>query len=214
VAPGRGGSRSGGGARSGSAAQAGDRSRSGGGAAQAGGGSRSGDAAQAGGGGDTGRDVAVARFVERFAAVLVEAGVPRMPARVFAALLVAESGRLSAAELAGQLRASPAAVSGGVRYLTGVGMVTREGEPGSRRHLYLVPDDVWNQVVSSRDRLMTRWAAVLREGVELLGADTEAGARMADSVQYFEFVSAELPRVQARWLEYRAARDGGAASRS
>ena len=28
-----------------------------------------------------------ARFVERFASVLVESGVPRMPARVFAALL-------------------------------------------------------------------------------------------------------------------------------
>jgi predicted transcriptional regulator len=153
------------------------------------------------------------RFVERFAAVLVEAGIPRMPARVFAALLASDSGRLTAAELCGQLQASPAAVSGGVRYLTGVGMISREGEPGSRRHHYLVPDNVWEEVISDRDRLMARWTSVLRDGVDLLGPSTPAGARLADSVQYFEFVSAELPRIRARWREYKAAIDRGAAGR-
>ena len=152
----------------------------------------------------------VSRFVERFAAVLTEAGIPRMPARVFAALLATDSGRLTAAELAAQLQASPAAVSGGVRYLMGVGMIHREGQPGSRRHHYRVPDHVWDEVVSGRDRLMARWTAVMREGIGLLGADTPAGARLAESVEYFEFVSAELPRVVARWREHKAARDAQA----
>jgi hypothetical protein len=43
---------------------------------------------------------AVRRFVERFAAGLVEAGVPAMPARVFSALLATDSGRMTAADLA------------------------------------------------------------------------------------------------------------------
>ena len=150
---------------------------------------------------------AVSRFTERFAAVLVEAGIPRMPARVFAALLAADSGRLTAAELAAQLQASPAAVSGGVRYLIGVGMVSREGQPGSRRHHYRVPDNVWDEVISGRDRLMARWTTVLRDGIEVLGADTPAGARLTESVRYFEFVSAELPRVLASWREHKAAPD-------
>jgi predicted transcriptional regulator len=154
---------------------------------------------------------AVSRFIERFAAVLTEAGIPRMPARVFAALLATDSGRLTAAELAALLQASPAAVSGGVRYLIGVGMVRREGEPGSRRHHYRVPDNVWDEVIRIRDRLMTRWTTVLREGIGLLGADTPAGVRLTESVQYFEFVSAELPRVVARWQERKAALDGKAA---
>jgi predicted transcriptional regulator len=148
--------------------------------------------------------VAVSRFVERFASVLVEAGIPRMPARVFAALLTTDSGRLTATELSEQLQASPAAVSGGVRYLIGVGMVSREGEPGSRRHHYRVPDSVWDEVISGRDRLMARWTAVMRDGIDVVGADTPAGARLAESVQYFEFVSAELPRVMARWQEHKA----------
>jgi DNA-binding transcriptional regulator GbsR (MarR family) len=156
-----------------------------------------------------GRDEeAVGRFVERFASVLTEAGIPRMPARVFAALLSADSSRVTASELAGMLDASPAAVSGGVRYLIQVGMVSRESQPGSRHHHYRVPDDVWDEVIRLRDRLMARWTAVMREGVTLLGADTPAGARLAESVEYFEFVGAELPQVLAKWREHKAALDG------
>ena len=157
---------------------------------------------------------AVGKFIEQFASVLVEAGIPRMPARVFAALLAEDSGKLTAAELSEQLQASPAAVSGGVRYLIGVGMVRREGEPGSRKHHYRVPDNVWDEVVRSRDRVLERWTTVLREGIALLGADTPAGARMADSVDYFEFVSAELPRVIARWQERKAAMNPGTSGNS
>ena len=45
-------------------------------------------------------------YIERFAAVLVAAGFPPMPARIFVALLVTDSGRLSAAELAGCCRSA------------------------------------------------------------------------------------------------------------
>jgi hypothetical protein len=45
--------------------------------------------------------------------------MPRMPARVFAAVLVAEDGRRTAAELADQLGVSPAAISGAVPILPG-----------------------------------------------------------------------------------------------
>ena len=41
-------------------------------------------------------------FVEDFAAGLVEAGLARMPARVFSCLLVSQTGRLTAAQLAEQ----------------------------------------------------------------------------------------------------------------
>jgi hypothetical protein len=46
-----------------------------------------------------------------FALNLVEAGMARMPARVFAGVLVAEDGRQTAAELAELLQVSPAAIS-------------------------------------------------------------------------------------------------------
>jgi predicted transcriptional regulator len=155
-------------------------------------------------------DEAVRRFIEDFASALSEMGVPRMPARVFVGLLTSDSGRLTAAELADQLGASPAAISGAVRYLLQVGLIRREGEPGSRRHYYRVPDDVWNELITLRNRAMARWTSVLREGVPVLGADTPAGARIAESVRYFEFVGAELPLVIERWREHKAALDGQA----
>ena len=62
-----------------------------------------------------GRDEeAVRRFIERFALDLSEAGMARMPARAFAAILAPTPAALTAAELAELLQASPAAVSGAV----------------------------------------------------------------------------------------------------
>ena len=68
---------------------------------------------------------AVSHFVERFAAVLTDTGLPRMPARLFAALLASDSGTMTAPELGGLLRISPGAISGAVRYLTQVNLVSR-----------------------------------------------------------------------------------------
>jgi DNA-binding transcriptional ArsR family regulator len=147
-----------------------------------------------------GRDPeAVARFVERFAAVLAEAGIARMPARVFAALLVTDSGSLTAAELAGQLHVSPAAVSGAVRYLSQFGMVSRERVPGSRRDRYRVLDDVWFEASARRDAILASWESASREGIEVLGGQTRAGQRFAQSVEYFEFLRQELDGIVARW---------------
>jgi predicted transcriptional regulator len=159
-------------------------------------------AATDGAGADPERDgAAVGRFVEDLASALTEMGVPRMPARVFAALLTTDSGRLTAAELAAKLQISPAAVSGAVRYLVQIGMARRESEPGSRRHYYRAPNNVWDEVIGIRDHLMARWTGVLREGVGILGADTPAGERVAESVRFFEFVSSELPLVIRKWRE-------------
>jgi predicted transcriptional regulator len=148
---------------------------------------------------------AVRQFVEHFAALLADSGMPRMPARIFVALLTADTSRLTAEELAGLLRVSPAAVSGGVRYLVQVGLVSRETEPGSRRHVYRMPENVWHEVLRVRDRIMMRWADTMRGGAEVLGPGTPAGARLAESALYFEFVSKELPALLDRWEDFKTA---------
>lgn len=146
------------------------------------------------------------QFIERFAALLFESGVPRMPARIFVALLTADAGQLTAAELGEILGVSPAAVSGGVRYLVQVGLVAGSGTPGSRRLYYSVPHDVWHRLLRMRDALMARWTEVLRDGARVAGENTPAGERLTESVEYFEFMAAELPRLLERWDEHRAAR--------
>jgi phage tail protein X len=101
-------------------------------------------------------------------------------------------------------------VSGAVRYLVQIGMARRESEPGSRRHYYRAPNNVWDEVIGIRDHLMARWTGVLRDGVEVLGPDTPAGERVAESVRFFEFVSSELPLVLRKWREYEPAGDAEA----
>ena len=138
-------------------------------------------------------------FIERFAAVLVAAGFPPMPARVFVALLVSADGRLSSADLVQQLQISPAAVSGAVRYLTGLRLVHKERVPGSRREYYRMPADIWHQVMLMQSQVLVQWTVLLKEGMDLVGRDTTAGERMADHAAYFEFLSTEMPALFARW---------------
>jgi predicted transcriptional regulator len=147
----------------------------------------------------------VARFIERFAAMLVEAGFARMPARVFVALLASDSGRRTAAELSELLQISPAGISGAVRYLAQLDLVVREREPGSRRDHYRVHDDAWYESTVRREQLLTRWAASVREGIDVLDPDTPAGARLAETLAFFEFLEVETPALLARWHARRAA---------
>jgi DNA-binding transcriptional regulator GbsR (MarR family) len=154
----------------------------------------------------TGRDdEAVRRFIERFALNLTEAGMARMPARVFAGVLVAEDGRQTAAELAQLLQVSPAAISGAVRYLTQLRLVSREREPGERVDHYRVSSDTWYEAVTRRDQMIARWEQDLQEGIKAVGPDTPAGARLEETRAFFEFLRDEIPQAMAKWRSQRLA---------
>ncbi|WP_158886688.1 GbsR/MarR family transcriptional regulator [Amycolatopsis anabasis] len=157
---------------------------------------------------DTRRDEeAVRRYIESFALVLIKIGLQRMAARVFAALMVTDSGRLTAAELAERLSVSPAAISGAVRYLEQVGMVAKEREPGERRDHYRLYDDLWYATFQKRDRAMEIWHGTAVEGIEAVGADTPAGRRLAEMADYLEFMIKELPLLFERWHEQHLERE-------
>jgi DNA-binding transcriptional regulator GbsR (MarR family) len=147
---------------------------------------------------------AVDSFVERYAADLESAGIPRLPARVFVTLLVEDDGYLSAAELAERLDISPAAVSGAVRYLIQVQLVRREREPRSRRDRYRITEDAWYEAAVSREGTLEQWSRTLAAGVRALGSRTPAGARMRETQEFVEFLRQELPGLLARWRRRRS----------
>ena len=146
---------------------------------------------------------AVRRYVERFALLLTDAGWPRMPARVFACLLADDSGRLTAGELASRLGVSPAAVSGAVRYLLQLGLITRDREPGVRSDHYHVDDDVWQESWMQQTGRLRRWQDGLSEGIELLGAGSAAGRRLEESREFFAFLESEMDGMMERWRKRR-----------
>lgn len=101
---------------------------------------------------------------------------------------------------------SPAAVSGAIRYLSQVNMVTREREPGSRRDRYRVSSDQWYEALTNRDQILKRWEVTLRDGIAGLGEDTPAGRRLRETAEFFAFVQKELATMMERWREHRDAR--------
>ena len=145
------------------------------------------------------------RFVERFGSALTEAGMQRLPSRVFAALLADDDGRMTAAEIGEALSVSAASVSGAVRSLQQMRMIHREREQGTRRDVYVVADDAWHDMMMNSPRVYEPMSAVLRDGVDLVGGrGTPAGERIALSVVFLEFIAEEMGHIAERWEKRRA----------
>jgi DNA-binding transcriptional regulator GbsR (MarR family) len=144
------------------------------------------------------------RFVERFAIVLANSGIPRMPARVFAYVLAEDAERYTAAELASGLRVSPAAISGAVRYLVQVGMLAKEREPGSRSDHYRIFDrDVWGMIVSQQLPLIQTYEDAAAEGVKLLKPGSPGARRMRETQEFCAFLREYQLGFIERWREHR-----------
>ncbi|MFC0069385.1 helix-turn-helix domain-containing protein [Umezawaea endophytica] len=122
-------------------------------------------------------------FVDEFAAMLVGTGLPRMAARVFAALVTTDAGVLTAADLVGGLRVSPASVSQAVGYLEGLDLIRRERD--QRRERYLIDEDLWLRTWLTSARTNTVLAETARRGVELFDVTTPTGARLEHMRQFF-----------------------------
>jgi DNA-binding transcriptional regulator GbsR (MarR family) len=146
----------------------------------------------------------VRHFIERFALVLAAAGMQRMAARAFAALLVSESGSLTAREFADLLQVSPAAVSSSVRYLENARMARRARRPGERTDHWTLGGESWYEAVGTRTDIIDGLAAALDDGLAVVPPDSEAAERIAEMRDFFTFLGEEMPRIIARWRASRA----------
>ncbi|MFC9606979.1 helix-turn-helix domain-containing protein [Streptomyces niveus] len=131
-------------------------------------------------------------FAGQFVEMLVETGLPRMASRVLVRLFLTDSGTLTAADLVGQLKVSPASVSKAVGYLEGLGMVRRERDPLRRRERYVVDDDVWLRAWTRDTRTTATWADTARRGAGIVGADTPAGVRLDHMGHFFATLSDDM----------------------
>ncbi|NUP02820.1 MAG: MarR family transcriptional regulator [Nonomuraea sp.] len=148
---------------------------------------------------------AVAGFRERFAQIMVESGMPRMAARVYAALLVTDSGRLSAAQLTEQLGVGASAISGAVKYLVQVRLVERGREPGTRHDFCRIHEHTWSHFISQSDPVLVRVQTGADEGTALLGLDSPAGRRLDETSRFFAFMREEIKQSMAKWWRLQAA---------
>lgn len=142
-------------------------------------------------------------FVERMAGAMVQAGLARVPALVFAALLEDEDGRMTAAELAAGLQVSAGSVSQAVNYLEQIQMLRRERDPGTRRDVYVLEDETWHAALTRRDAVYGPILAALDAGLAGLPDGSDARHRMLVTREFFAFVNAELTALAAKWEEHR-----------
>lgn len=153
-----------------------------------------------------GDERALAEMMEHSAAVLIAAGFPKMPARVLMALTVTETSGLTAAELAERLDASPAAISGAVRYLQTLGIVRRVSQNGSRRDLYQIPSD-WYSLMVRNSPVYGVLADQAEAGLAAVDPDSPATERLRDMAGFYRFLQGRLPEIIEEWEQIRARRD-------
>jgi DNA-binding transcriptional ArsR family regulator len=153
----------------------------------------------------SGRQQRLQRAVERIAGTFAAAGIPRMPARVFAFVLADDEDHYTAAELAEGLGVSPAAISGAVRYLTGQGLLFRERAAGSRADVFRInDDDLWSTIMDARLPLMGMWQSTLDEAAAEIGTDTRGGRRLAETREFWTFLQQEMTDAMQRWKQHRS----------
>jgi len=138
-----------------------------------------------------GRDpVAVGRFEERFTEALAQMGMPRTICRVLTCLSTTDSGSMTSAELVRRLRVSAASISKAISFLEEQRLVRRERD--GRRERYVVDDDVWYRASIASAYMNDVLAAAVLDGAEVLGPDTPAGARLADTGRFLKCFTADL----------------------
>ena len=145
-----------------------------------------------------GRDpAAVGQFEQRFTEALVQMGMPRMICRVLTCLMTTDSGSMTSAELVRRLQVSAASISKAIGVLEGLQLVRRERD--GRRERYIVDDDVWYQASIASGHTNNVFAEAALDGAEILGPDTPAGARLADTGRFLKCLGEDLLRRSEHW---------------
>lgn len=129
-------------------------------------------------------------FVDEFAGLMAQTGMPRMAARVIAGLVTSDAGALTAAELTRNLRVSPASVSKAVGYLESLDLIRRDRD--RRRERYVIDDDVWLRTWMTSARTNALWADAAQQGATVFGATTPAGTRLAHMAEFFANLSEDM----------------------
>jgi DNA-binding transcriptional regulator GbsR (MarR family) len=147
-----------------------------------------------------GRDPDVVRGIrDELTAMVARTGLSPMASRVLTHLFTTDAGSLTAAELARQLRVSPASVSKAVGALERQELLRRERDPQGRRDRYVVDDDVWIRAWLASARTNLLLADATRRGARALGTATPAGARLDSTGQFLEHVMRDMSEAAERW---------------
>jgi small-conductance mechanosensitive channel len=65
--------------------------------------------------------------------------------------------------------------------------------------------DQWYQAILQQDALITQWERTLREGLEAVGEDSQAAARLRETWEFLQLMREEIPVLLEKWQARLAA---------
>jgi DNA-binding transcriptional regulator GbsR (MarR family) len=143
------------------------------------------------------------RTGEQLALVLTDYGMPRMNARLIAALLVTDRDTVTQGELSEDLGAAAGSVSAAINVALRVGLAERVPMPGSRREHYRLRNDAWARLFTEQNQATSDMLAAARATRDAVDADSPAHRRLSDMCDFYEYLLAELPAILDRWQASR-----------
>lgn len=141
----------------------------------------------------------VRAFEERMTETLVQAGMPRMTARILTCLSITDTGSLTARELTERLRVSPASVSTAVAFLEEQGLIRRERDERRRRDRYVVDHEIWYRSYLASAERNALLAETTLEGARIFGTNTPTGRRMRSVAAFLHHTNQDMLAAAERW---------------
>lgn len=139
-------------------------------------------------------------YIEEVGQALGSFGLPKMAARVYGALLVADPPEMSADELASVLKASRGSISTSTRMLELMGIVERLSKPGERRDYFRNKPGAWAASMQMRMNAMSLFLKLAEKGLEVVDSDDpEVLEGLRDMKAFFSFMVTEFPRLLEKW---------------
>lgn len=128
-------------------------------------------------------------WVERVAMYCARDGVPPIAGRVLGWLMLCDPPEQSAGQISAAIGASRASLTTNLRMLAGTGFLTWRTRPGERTVYYRLADNAWEAVVREQIAGVTSFLDIARDGLELVGPDSERSARIHQAQATFSWMA-------------------------
>lgn len=134
-------------------------------------------------------DERLLEWAEQVAMHLARDGVPPIAGRILGWLMVCDPPEQSAAQISSAIGASRASLTMNLRLLTGMGFLTWRTRPGDRTMYYRMAPDAWQAVVRQQVAGIASFLDVTRQGMELLGPESERAERIRQAHTTFAWMA-------------------------
>ncbi len=154
------------------------------------------------------RVAAIDALVEQMGTWFASLGVPRAAGQMFGYLLACAPAEQSAGEICSRAGLSPASVSSSARLLLQMAAIEQRHRVGDRKTYYRLRPDFWISMARAKMQGFGELAAMGREMRDAGGLPRTDG--LDEMIAFADFWLAELPRLAARWENYKESQRGDA----